>query len=102
MKMNFSQLLLAALLCSFACVAQQPDTLIKKLDSLSLHKDSTQKNNISPQSYNEYTRFTPKTYFILLADDFKQAITKPFHMKGKDWRNLGIFAASTVVLSTID
>src|SRR4029079_3044135 len=80
----------------------QTDTLVKKLDSLSLHKDSVQKNNINPEAYNQFTRFTPETYFILLADDFKQAFTKPFHMKGKDWRNLGIFAASTVLLSTID
>jgi len=102
MKIVSSHLLVVALLFSLKSIAQKPDTLIKKLDSLSIHKDSIQKNNISSGAYNEFTRFTPKTYFILLADDFKQAFTKPFHMKGKDWRNLGIFAASTVLLSTLD
>jgi membrane-associated phospholipid phosphatase len=104
--MNIRTCLLAftIMVSSPGLFAQKPDTLIKKLDSLSIRKDSSapQTNNINPQAYNEHTRITPAAYFILLADDFKQGITKPFHMKGKDWRNLGIFVAVTGALHLAD
>ena len=104
MNIRTCLLAFAVLVCSSGIFAQKPDTLIKKLDSLSIRKDSTapQTNNIKPEAYNEHTRMTAGGYFILLADDFKQGITKPFHMKGKDWRNLGIFAAATGALSLLD
>lgn len=104
MKIWSRLFLIILLLSSFNVFAQKPDTLIKKLDSLSIKPDSLgpQTNNISPRAYNKGTRIRAADYFILLADDFKQGITKPFHMKGKDWRNLGIFAATAGVLSLAD
>ena len=104
MKLNILLLSLTAMLCSLTALAQQPDTLIKKLDSLRAKTDSAgfQHNNIEPGAYNEYTRISAGDYFILLASDFKQEITKPFHMTAKDWRNLGIFAAATAVLTQVD
>lgn len=85
--------------------SQQPDTLIKKLDSLSLQKDSLggkQQNNISSEAYNEQTKITFKSYFILLGSTLKQEFTKPFHMKKRDWRKFGAFALATVALGFAD
>ncbi len=80
------------------------DTLINKLDSLSRKKDSAgnQTNNINPQAYNESTRLTFNTYFILLGSDLKQEFTKPFHMTKKDWGNFAKFTVATVALSFAD
>jgi membrane-associated phospholipid phosphatase len=94
-------------LCFFASAAafcQKPDTLIKKLDSLSKKTDTAggQKNNIAPAAYNENTRINVPTYFILLGSDMKQAFTKPFHMKGRDWIYLGGFAGGVALLSLAD
>lgn len=73
--------------------AQQPDTLIKKLDSLRIKTDSVgQINVINKDAYNQTTAITPRAYFILLGSNFKQQATKPFHMNGHDWRNVGIGA----------
>jgi hypothetical protein len=84
--------------------AQQADTLIKKLDSLHLKTDSAGKqlNNITPTAYNENTKLTPSSYLILLGSDLKQAFTKPFHMKKKDWINAGGFILLEVGLSYTD
>jgi len=78
-------------------IAQQPDTLIKKLDSVTRKVDSAggQTNVIKQEAYNENTRINVPTYFVLLASDIKQQFTKPFHMTGRDWGNLGKFAAIT-------
>ncbi|RYY39164.1 MAG: phosphatase PAP2 family protein [Chitinophagaceae bacterium] len=75
-------------------LGQNTDTLVRKLDSLSNQMDSAggQINNTAPPAYNEATAITPKTYFILLWSDIKQAYTKPFHMTGRDWRVTGEFA----------
>jgi membrane-associated phospholipid phosphatase len=88
----------------FTALSQQPDTLIKKLDSLSKKTDTTggQVNNTKPSSYNANTRITFPVYFYLLGSDIKQAFTKPFHMKKRDWAYLGIFTAGTVALSFAD
>jgi hypothetical protein len=104
MKICYRLFLLFLVLSPLAVFGQKPDTLIKKLDSLSIRSDSlgSQKNNISQQAYNAGTRIRATDYFILLTDDFKQGITKPFHMKGKDWRNLGIIAATAGALSLVD
>lgn len=85
-------------------IAQKPDTLIKKLDSLHIQTDSAgkQKNNIAPEAYNEETKLTPASYFILLGSDFKQTFTKPFHMTKKDWLNTGGFVLGEVALSFAD
>lgn len=88
--------------CGFG---QQVDTLIKKLDSLQLKKDSIGKpqlNNITPEAYNEDTKLTPSSYFILIGSDLKQAFTKPFHMKKKDWLNAGGFVVLELGLSLAD
>ncbi len=88
-----------------SCYAQQADTLIKKLDSLQLKKDSIGKpqlNNITPEAYNEDTKLTPSSYLILIGSDLKQAFTKPFHMKKKDWLNAGGFVLLEVGLSFAD
>ena len=84
--------------------SQKPDTLINKLDSLSRKADSAggQINNIAPKAYNENTKLTFNTYFILLGSDLKQSFTKPFHMKKRDWGNLGKFALATAALSFAD
>lgn len=86
--------------------AQEPikaDTLIKKLDSLQLKADSIpQQNEIRASFYDEDTKLTPRSYFILLGSNIKQEFTKPFHMKKKDFANLGIFAVSTVAMSFAD
>jgi membrane-associated phospholipid phosphatase len=82
----------------------QTDTLINKLDSLSRKTDSAggQVNNITPQAYNDNTKITFNTYFILLGSDLKQSFTKPFHMKKRDWGNLGKFALVAGALSFAD
>jgi membrane-associated phospholipid phosphatase len=74
--------------------SQKPDTLIKKLDSLSRKTDSAggQQNNISTKAYNEKTNITFSSYFILLGSDLKQEFTAPFHFSLKDWRTVGAVA----------
>ncbi len=87
-----------------AVMAQQPDTLVKKLDSLNIRNDSLgrQKNNINRANYNERTKITGRTYFILLADDFKQQFTAPFHASKKDWGIVGKFALVTAGVALAD
>ena len=104
MRFKSRCLILLLLSLPFAAFPQRPDTLINKLDSLSHKTDSAggQINNISPKAYNENTQLTFKTYFILLGSDLKQSFTKPFHMSGKDWANLGKFAVVTGALSFAD
>ena len=88
----------------FLACAQQPDTLIKKLDSLHLKTDSAGKqlNNTEPAAYNEDTKLTVPAYFTLVLSDLKQAFTKPFHMKKKDWIKVGEFVAVETALSFVD
>lgn len=92
------------LLVSIAGFSQRPDTLIKKLDSLSKKTDSAkgQVNNTNPAAYNEITKLNFSTYFILLGSDLKQAFTKPFHMKKHDWIAFGKFAVVAGALSFAD
>ena len=83
---------------------QKPDTLIKKLDSLSRKADSAggQANNINTKAYNETTRITFSSYFILLGSDLKQEFTAPFHFSLKDWRTVGAVALVGGTLFLID
>jgi membrane-associated phospholipid phosphatase len=96
------------LICIISCsndFSQKPDTLIKKLDSLSIKTDSAggnQVNNTERAAYNENTKITFGVYFLLLGSDLKQEITKPFHMTGKDWVRFGIFTAGTGGLMLAD
>lgn len=89
---------------SFSGFGQQPDTLIKKLDSLSKKTDSAggQINNTNPVAYNEATKLTFSSYFILSGSDLKQAFTKPFHMTKKDWITTGKFAVVAGGLAVLD
>jgi len=98
-------LVTVALLFSLANVlAQKPDTLIKKLDSLSKKADSAgkQHNNINTAAYNENTKITFSSYFILLGSDLKQEFTAPFHWTGKDWGRFAKFAVIGGTLMLVD
>lgn len=101
---NVRLLFVVSLFLSYTGFAQQPDTLIKKLDSLSTKTDSAggQVNNINTKAYNEKTKIDFPTYFILLGSDFKQQITAPFHMTGHDWGMVGKFAIVAGALSLAD
>lgn len=79
-------------------IAQQKDTLVKKLDSLNKKADSlggNQKNNIKPETYNENTKITFRNYWVLTADDIKQQVTAPFRASGKTWLEIGGFGLLT-------
>ena len=104
MKLITRLSLLLLLTIPVAGFSQKSDTLINKLDSLSRKTDSAggQINNISPKAYNEETRITFNSYFTLLGSDLKQSFTKPFHMKKRDWGNLGKFALVAGALSFAD
>jgi membrane-associated phospholipid phosphatase len=95
----FNGMILAFMICvGISAQAQKPDTLIKKLDSLSKKSDSAQQKNTNSQAYNATTALNFPNYFILLGSDLKQAFTKPFHMKKRDWKYLG---AATVVIGGV-
>jgi membrane-associated phospholipid phosphatase len=102
--MKRSRLLIPAFLFVSALVhAQQPDTLIHKLDSLQIKADSAgQINNINPEAYNKNTRITFPGYFVLLGSDFKQQITAPFHLTGHTAIKTGGFAAAVAALTLLD
>lgn len=108
--MNKLILMLCMLMLSLKDFSQQPDTtlkvladtLIKKLDSLNKKNDTVQVNNTEESAYNEQTKITFKTYFILLGSTLKQTYTKPFHMSKREWGKFGIFTAAAVGLSFAD
>jgi len=86
-------------------VAQQKDTLIKKLDSTNKVQPDTSKNrhnDIQQENYNEVTKLTARTYFLLLASDIKQQFSAPFHIKQKDYSKLAIFGLATGVMIASD
>ena len=89
---------------SLSIFSQKPDTLIKKLDSLSRKTDSAggQTNNINKTAYNENTRITFSSYFILLGSDLKQEFTAPFHFTRKDWGTFGKFVLIEGALFLVD
>jgi membrane-associated phospholipid phosphatase len=93
----------SCLLLSLEASAQQADTLVKKLDSLRALNDTTKQiNNTDKAVFTEETKIDVGTYFILLGSNMKQSFTKPFHMKKKDWQNLGKFVALEIALSFAD
>jgi membrane-associated phospholipid phosphatase len=96
--MKFIQRLLAILLfVPFAAHTQEMDTLTTKLDSVSIETGSFsngEHNNINSRTY-EAAKIDGRTYLILLASDFKQQFTRPFHTEGKDWLKAGGFALAT-------
>ena len=87
-----------------AIFSQKTDTLIKKLDSLSRKTDSAggQANNINKTAYNENTRITFSSYFILLGSDLKQEFTAPFHFTRKDWGTFAKFVLVEGALFLVD
>ncbi|NCI45893.1 phosphatase PAP2 family protein [Sediminibacterium soli] len=103
--MRISTILIGAvLLCSaVGAHAQQPDTLLKKLDSLRGKGDTAKQVNQTDKSlYTEETKITLPAYFILLGSNMKQSFTKPFHMKKKDWFNMAGFIGLEAALSFAD
>lgn len=83
--------------------AQKKDTLIRQLDSLEKGQQKPPRfNDINEQAYNSNTKITGRVYFTLLGSDFKQQISKPFHMRGNDWLKLGVFTATTAALTLAD
>lgn len=103
MKARFFLTAFIVILCSIPVFSQKPDMLIKKLDSLSITDSAgSQVNNTNKAACNENTKITAGVYFLLLGSDFKQQLTKPFHMTGKDWGKLGIFTLGTGALMFAD
>jgi len=97
--------LIAALMLLISVTGHaQADTLIKKLDSLRVKKDSAgvQNNNIEKEAYNKNTQFTFSSYFILLGSDLKQEITTPFHFKKRDWLRVAEIGLTMAALSFAD
>ncbi|MEO5502063.1 MAG: hypothetical protein ABIR31_11535, partial [Ginsengibacter sp.] len=102
MKKIFSYLLPAIFFLVPTHIVAQ-DTLFNKLDSLQRKKDRVgQTNHINESAFNETTKLTFKSYFVLLGSSLKQEFTKPFHMTKKDWRNFGIFTGGIVALTFAD
>jgi len=96
--MKFTFGLLISIILIPALAYSQKDTLIKKLDSASKVQSDTSKNghnNIKQENYNEVTKMTAHTYFVLLESDIKQQITAPFHIKQKDYPKIAAFAVVT-------
>ncbi|MCY7422050.1 MAG: phosphatase PAP2 family protein [Chitinophagaceae bacterium] len=93
------------MLVSITASAQRTDTLLQKLDSLKLKADTLhngQQNNINPNAYTENTHINVKTYFVLLASDFKQQLTLPFQGRARDYKQVGELALFTAALSFAD
>jgi membrane-associated phospholipid phosphatase len=104
MKKRLLYYILVTTLLPTIAITQQTDTLIQKLDSLSKKTDSAgfQINNTDPQVFNEATKITFKSYFILLGSDFKQQFTSPFHTNKKGWGKVAKFGLVATAVSLID
>ena len=81
---------------------QKPDTLIKKLDSLQAGKNGPQKNITKPAAYNEQTKITFRSYFILIGSDLEQEFTAPFHFGKREWLEFGGFVLAEAGLTLVD
>lgn len=89
--------------CTVAGYTQQPDSLLKKLDSLEKKADTAgQVNVINPVAYNETTRINVPAYGTLLASNLKQQFSAPFRSSKKDWVNVAKFALVTGALAFAD
>ena len=85
-------LLCLFLLAPILAYSQKTDTLLHKLDSLDKKADTiAQKNVIAPKAYNDTTKITFKSYFVLLGSDFKQQFTAPFTMGKESWIKVAKF-----------
>ncbi len=86
------------LLLPFTALAQQRDTLIKKLDSLNKlppEQKRANRDSIRREFYNQKTRITFPVYWTLLGSDLKQQVTAPFHAKPRDWARTAAVVAIT-------
>lgn len=86
--MRTALLIIGSLFLFTFAFCQKPDTLIKKLDSLQTGKNGPQNNITKPAAYNEQTKITFRSYFILIGSDLKQEFTAPFHFGKKSGWNL--------------
>src|ERR1700694_4511829 len=97
MNREYRIFILLLLLIPSLAIAQQKDTLVKKLDSLAKQTDSVggkQKNDISERAY-DHAKITPRTYVLLTASDMKQQLTSPFRATKKNWLEIGAFGLLT-------
>lgn len=80
--------------------SQQADTLVKNLDSVMIREDGwkIQSKGIHP-AINNNADIGFKTYFSLLADNFKRQVTSPFNTSKKSWLKVGGFALLTAAVS---
>ena len=93
------------MLLPFIALAQQKDTLVKKLDSLSKEEHDLKRNptdSIRQEHYNDTTKLSFRTYFILLGNNLKQQVSAPFHLKGRDWGKVAKFGLLTAGVFAAD
>jgi membrane-associated phospholipid phosphatase len=79
-------------------LAQQKDSLSKKLDSLNKlppEEKRSNKDSIRRDFYNQKTRITFPVYWKLMASDLQQQATAPFHAKPRDWYRTAAVVAIT-------
>jgi membrane-associated phospholipid phosphatase len=96
--------LIALAIMSVHFTALSQDSLVIKSGNLSQQEDTSGKqiNPINPKGDSSKLLMNPKTYLTLLGSDLKQELTKPFHLKKKDWATLGEFTAITLASSFAD
>jgi membrane-associated phospholipid phosphatase len=84
--------------------AQKIDSLANKLDSLRTKGDSAsgRKINTSGTAYNERTKVNVPVYLTLLATDFTQEATGPFHTPTSSWHKVAAFAALEGAMFLLD
>ncbi|HUR11212.1 MAG TPA: phosphatase PAP2 family protein [Flavitalea sp.] len=95
--MKAKELLFAVFVFTFPFISNaQSDTLIRKLDSVRMADTIKPPNNIQQENYNEITKITFHSYFLLLGSNIKQQFTSPLWAKKKDWSKVG----KAVILGT--
>lgn len=95
-KAGFSTVFMIAFISSNA---QRIGPLSRKADSRLNEVDTVR---CAFQAPDTISGLTLHTYFSLLGNNLKQAFTKPFHMKKKEWAYAGAATAFAVALSFED
>jgi len=98
MKKGLQYAAFILLLLPREAIAQQKDTLFRKLDSLAHLPPSLKRGNqdsIRREFYNSNTKITFPVYWKLLASDLKQDVTAPFHARPRDWIRTAAVVAIT-------
>src|SRR3954468_13517110 len=86
-----------------ACLSQQQDSLINKLDSLKKQTDTAgQHNRVEPAFYDERTRLNARVFTTLLLDDFKQQALSPLDINKRGWLTGAALVGATIGLSYLD